>query len=338
MNTVQIEAPKRSISAVTDGALELRFLERDEYPLWDALVQTSPQGAIFCRSWWLEAVGNVKIMGCFSAGKLIAGIPLYFERRYQLRICSMPKLTQTWGVVISNLDGKPVTTATREIQILRAFAAKLASFKLFFQAFHPSQINWLPFYWEGFRQTTRFTYVIDEPNPLGRVWDAMHKSTRNEISQATKSGQRFGEGKIEDVDRCQRESYSVRRTAPPHTESYLRRICEAAIRNKAGGCFSVVDQNGQVLSANLLVWDDRRLYLLAGGTKMQFRNTGANSFGIWHAIQMAASRNCKFDFAGSMMESVEHFNRSFGGRAVPYNFIFKAPNALQFCIQAAGKL
>src|SRR5689334_24058521 len=56
-----------------------------------------------------------------------------------------------------------------DLKILRAFATQLSRYKLFFQAFHPSSSNWLPFYWSGFRQTTRYTYVIEDLTDLNRV-------------------------------------------------------------------------------------------------------------------------------------------------------------------------
>src|SRR5215471_21852385 len=128
----------RSFPKPSEEAFNLRFLETYEYPLWDALVDVSPQGSVFCQSWWLEAVGNVRVLACFSGDEVVAGIPLWQEKRFGIRVCMMPKLTQTWGVVMRPFEGKPVTVAARETRLLRAFAAQLSRETLFFQAFHPS--------------------------------------------------------------------------------------------------------------------------------------------------------------------------------------------------------
>src|SRR5437868_15450209 len=95
----------------------LRYVEPSEYPLWDALVDVSPQGSVFCRSWWLRAVGNVRVLACFSGKQIVAGIPLYFERHFGIPVCTMPKLTQTWGIIMRPLEGKAVAAATQEIKI-----------------------------------------------------------------------------------------------------------------------------------------------------------------------------------------------------------------------------
>ena len=107
----------------------LHYLTADEYPMWDELVESSLQGSLFCRSWWLKATGNdVRVLAQFDNGRLIAGIPLHFKKRLGLTICTMPKLTQTWGVVIKPFVGEGVKAASREMGILRIFADHLNGF------------------------------------------------------------------------------------------------------------------------------------------------------------------------------------------------------------------
>src|SRR6185369_16639190 len=102
---------------------------------------------------------------------------------------------------IQPLEGKAHAAAT-ETRILRAFATQLARYKIFFQAFHPSLTNWLPFYWSGFRQTTRFTQVLDDLSDLGRVWQGMSESTRRNIKKAERAGLSVVPCGIEEVYRC----------------------------------------------------------------------------------------------------------------------------------------
>jgi hypothetical protein len=322
---------------VTKG-VTLRYVEPSEYSLWDALVQASPQGSIFCRSWWLTAVGNVRVLAYFSGKDMIAGIPLYFEKHLGIPVCTMPKLTQTWGVVMRPLEGKRVTAAARETEILRAFATGLSRYKLFFQAFHPNLSNWLPFYWLGFRQTTRFTYVIDDLSDLGRIWNGISGSTHGKILKAQRAGLRVVPCGIEDVYRCESQSYLRRGRMPPHTESILRNIHDAAKENGCGTCYAVVDREARVHSAHFLVWDTNRMYSLVAGIDTKLRTSGANSLGIWHAIQFSAERSRTFDFAGSVMQNIERFNRNFGAKQVPYNYVIKAPSLVQWGLQLANKL
>jgi hypothetical protein len=318
--------------------LTLRYLEPGEYPLWDALVDASPQGSVFCRSWWLGALGNVRVLACFSGKQIVAGIPLYFETHFGIPVCTMPKLTQTWGIILPPPEGKRATVAARETKILRAFAGALSRYKLFFQAFHPSLTNWLPFYWSGFRQTTRFTYVIDDLSDLDRVWREMSESARGQIKKAQRAGLTVVPCSVEEVYRFECLSYQRHGKVPPHSDSLLKGIYEAAKENNSGACFAVVDREGNSYSAWFLVWDKNRAYGLVRGGDGELRNSGASSLGVWDAFKFAAQRSRGFDFAGSVVEGIERFNRTFGATQVPYNFVINAPTLVQSCLQFAGKL
>jgi len=250
----------------------------------------------------------------------------------------MPKLTRTWGVVMRPLEGKTVAAAARETKILRTFAVELSQYRLFFQAFHPGLSNWLPFYWSGFRQTTRFTYVLDDLTDLSRVWHGMSESARGQVRKAERAGFTVVPCGIEEVYGCEFQSFQRQGRRPSHSESLLRNIHDSAKENDSGACFAVVDQAGTVHSARLLVWDSHLAYNLVAGMVSELRKSGANSLGTWDAIQFVAQRSRAFDFAGSIIESIEQFNRNFGAKQVPYNYVMKAPTLVHACLQFAGKL
>jgi hypothetical protein len=85
----------------------VRYLRQNEFALWDEFVDISPQGSLFVRSWWLQAVGKeTRVLVCIRNGRIVAGIPLLFENRYGLKVCRMPKLTPIWGVLLPPRIGK----------------------------------------------------------------------------------------------------------------------------------------------------------------------------------------------------------------------------------------
>lgn len=332
----KLPKPPSKLNAHED--LVLRYLEPSEYPIWDALVDTSPQGSLFCRSWWLNAVGDVRVLGCFSGRELAAGIPLYFRRHFGIPVCTMPKLTRAWGVIMRPLKGKTVVSAARETKILQAFAVHLARYRFFFQTFHPNLSNWLPFYWSGFRQTTRFTYVLDDLADLGQIWHGISHGVRGDIRKAERAGLSIVPCSVEELYRCECLSYLRHGMKPSHSESFLRSINDCAEKNECGACFAVVDREGRVHSARLLVWDKIRAYNLVAGVDSRLRGSGANSFGVWSAIQFVAQRSRTFDFMGSIVEGIAHFNLHFGAKQVPYSYVTRAPFLAQCCLQYAGML
>lgn len=304
----------------------LRYLSPDEYRLWDDLVEASPYGTVCSYSWWLKAVcGDVCVLGYFDNGRLVAGIPVHVESRVGVSMCTMPALTVTWGVVIESLYGKRVAILSREMEILTLFARQLARHNIFFQKFHPSLQNWLPFYWAGFRQTNRFTYVLDDITDLDRIWNEMAHDVRGEIRKAQRLGIEVVPCGIDQVFQAEVDSFKRQSRAAPRTRVQLQRLYEAAKEHNASECFAARDRNGRVHAANLLVWDRKRAYFLAGGADPNERTSGATSLVIWHLIRFASQRTKVFDFEGSVNEAIERLYRHFGAQQVTYSWIMKFP-------------
>lgn len=317
----------------------VRELLPDEYPMWDNFVENSPQCSVFCRTWWLESVCNrTRILGCFKNGHLEAGIPLHFEKRYGLSICCMPRLTQTLGVVMTPMSGKRSTIATRETEVLTAIAIELSRQQTFFQAFHPTVHNWLPFYWKGFAQTTRATYTLAGLKDSRKLWGEIAHSARTEIYKAQRRGLLVTPCDIEALLKLEEKTFDRQHKRLPHSPDLLRNLYLSAKSRNAGECFAAVDESNRPHAAGLIVWDEQRTYYIVSGGDETLRSSGATSLLVWHLIQFAAEHSQVFDFEGSMLQGVERFFRSFGAQQVTYNCVMKFPLWLHAGLLAARKL
>jgi Acetyltransferase (GNAT) domain len=316
----------------------LSILTPEDLPAWDALVNSSPQCSVFLRSWWIKATcGSICILGFFENGRLIAGIPLHYETRKGVRICMMPRLTQTWGVAMAPLPGKHVTAEGRETEILEAFAARLAREHVFVQAFHPTSQNWLPFYWHGFTQTTHYTYVLDQLDSLSRLWDNVVPARRTNIRRARSLGLVVRECTPDAVIHVAHSTFTRQSLPCPYPPEYLHRIYQAARVNDSGICLSVEDSKGTVHAAYLFVWDHKRGYHLAGGHDPALSSSGGSVLLLWSLIEFAAAHTAIFDFEGSMHKQIEASFRSFGSARVGYNRILKVPLWLRLGMCAMGR-
>ena len=317
----------------------LRPLKPEEYSEWDALVDVSPQGCVFCRSWWLKAIGgDISVLGYFEGERLVAGIPLCFEKHSGFRMCIMPKFTQTWGVVMEQATGPKAEAMSRESQILALFAQRLKQERVFYQRFHPNLRNCLPFNWEGFKQTARATYVLDELSDLKQVWENMAANIRTKIRKAEKSGLTVKPCGIDKVFDSAVKVFGRQGLGVSFTQGYLERLHSAAVAHGAGACFAAEDNSGETHATTFLVWDKHRLYYLAGGADPNLRSSGAQSALVWHSIQFAAGRTTVFDFEGSMLEPIEQYFRSFGAKQVSYHQIVRMPAMLSTYLEYRGKL
>lgn len=304
----------------------VRLLQDEEIPLWDKLVEGSPQGNVFCYSWWLKTVaGEAKVLGYFNDGHLEAGIPLLIKKRGLWTTCLMPQLTQTWGVVMAPMPGKEVTVASRQIGICKALAKRLRRYPVFMQSFSPKYQHWLPFHWHGYKQKSGLTYVLDELEDADRLLADMHQNTRNLIKKAQKLQIQIGECGIDVLLDMTRRSFERQGEQMHYPENLLRAIHEQSVAREAGACFAARDREGKVHGAALLVWDRHRAYYLAGGGDPKLRSSGASSLLLWHLIRFAAQRSEVFDFEGSMVPGIEHSFRSFGAKQENYHFIYRLP-------------
>lgn len=317
---------------------ELRYLTTEEYPLWDSLVEMSPQGSVFCRSWWIRASDpEAGVLGYFEGGRLVAGIPMHFEKRLGVRLCCMPKPTLMWGTVMEPLIGKKATATSRQSEILTIFAERIAQERIFVQAFHPSIDNWLPFYWNGFRQMSRLTFVLTELQNPSQIWNEMKDSCRRNIRKAEKAGLSISVCGPEVVLAAIGKTFMRQGLKQPYAEHPFRTLWHAAKANNAGECFAVSDGRGRIHAAAFLVWDAKKAHYLVGGADPALRDSGAMSLLLWRMIRFSAAHSPVFDFSGSMIETIEHYFRTFGASPVAYHYISKFPRWMGACLALAGK-
>ena len=105
---------------------------------WDSFVDESPQGSIFCRSWWMKAVcrDGFYILVVRKSGRIVAGLPLPFSRNLGLTRVTMPELTQTMGVLLLPTTKKTYEgRLSEEMQIMDAIIEAIPRFNHFSLAF-----------------------------------------------------------------------------------------------------------------------------------------------------------------------------------------------------------
>ena len=78
------------------------------------------------------------------------------------------------------------------------------------------------------------------------------------------------------------------------------------------------DSDGNIHAAMFLVWSNKTVYYLVGGSNPKYRNSEAMTMLIWKAIEFGSSMSSEFDFEGTMVESIERFIRGFGAEQIPY--------------------
>jgi len=276
---------------------------------------------VFFQPWWLEAVspGAWDYVVAKRGNEVVAVLPYTFKIRLQrFRLIEMPPLTPYLGPWLRPSNGKYANRLGEEKDLMSELIKGLPPFARFHQDFEPSITNWLPFYWKGFEQTTRYTYRIPRTADVDAIWSETRDNVRTDVRKSQKVVSVTETEELDDFLRLSRLTFARQNKTLPYSEDLVRRVDAACAQRRARTILLARDHDGQMHAGVYLVSDKDTVFYLMGGGDPQLRNSGATSLLVWEGIQRAIAEGKQFDFEGSMIEPVERFVRSFGARQIGY--------------------
>lgn len=287
---------------------------------------------IFSRDWWLDVVcgeGKWDVLMVEEKGRILATMPIYVPLP---GIVSMPDYTQTMGPWFApgSLDTKYTTALAHRQACCKQFAEALKGYSSFLQNFNYRITDWLPFYWEGYKQTTRYTYLLEDISNKDKLWEGMSVHTRRNISKAADKRRIFVKKGIPLQDFLSIVTKTFQRQGRKNYQSppALERLVNICRSRGQGDLWGGYDPEGHLHAAAFVVWQESSAYYIAGGGDPAFRDSGAHSLVMWEAIQYVSDKSKVFDFEGSMLPGVERFFREFGAVQTPFFTITKGKLSL----------
>jgi lipid II:glycine glycyltransferase (peptidoglycan interpeptide bridge formation enzyme) len=251
-------------------------------------------------------------------------MPLPVSRRLGKRTISMPPLTQTLGVLLGPpTSEKYEARLSKEMEMVSALIEAIPKFSYFSARFHHTFTNWLPLYWAGFAQTTRYTYAIEDLTDLDKVFSDFAHSKRKNIKKAENLVRVDNDLPPEDF--YANHALTLRKQGEDISYTYdlFQRLYKAAIENNAGRIWQATDAKGNIHAAIFVVFDTKSAYYLISTIDPDYRNSGAATLLLRDAIAYVAQYTNRFDFEGSMIRGVENSFRKCGAIQVPYFSITK---------------
>ena len=288
-------------------------------------------GTIFSQPWWLDAVvpNQWDVIEIKKGNNVIARMPYVFKQsRLGFRMITMPPLTQTLGPAFASHHAKYVKQLSEQHKRITNLIEQLPPFDYFSQNFHYTAINWLPFHWHGFQQTTRYTYVIEDLSNLDTVWKETRENIRRNVRKAKKQLTIRTDLTLDSFLDLNEKTFQRQNLSLPYSRELVYRIEQTCTAQNCRKMFFAEDAQGLLHAAVYIIWDENAAYYLMGGADPELRNSGATSFLMWEAIQFAATVTQTFDFEGSMIQPVERFFRAFGAKQKPYFHVYKVNSAL----------
>ena len=297
--------------------------------LYRALCKSEPTIPIFSKDWWLDAVcgeNNWDVIIIEKNGNVVGAMPYYIMKKRGAKIITMPPLTQTMGPWVKYPPNqKYANKLSHENRVYSEMISKLPDYDYFYQQFNYRVTNWLPFFWRGFQETTRYTYVIEDLDDMNEVLLRFKDNMRNKINKARKIVTIVDDGKIEDFYTINKKTFARQRIDIPYSLDFIINKDNILAKKNCRRIFFAVDKQGYIHSALYLVWDELSSYVHMVGEDPALRNSGAGILLIYESIKFTKETlnlNC-YDFEGSMIESVEEVRRSCGGVQKPYFAVSK---------------
>ena len=299
-------------------------MSKEEYR---QLCETEESIPVFSRDWWLDAAcgeNNWDVFLIKEKDKIQAALPYYLLRPH---IISMPAYTQTMGVWYAPYsdDTKYISAQERRQSLCKQIITQLKPFRSFLQNFYYDFTDWLPFYWQGYSQTTRYTYLLKDLKNPDRLLENMSQQTRRNIRKAKEQFQiTVKQGiPVDDFLHILSQTFERQQKKNKQDINALCRLIEVCRERNQGELWGGYDLQGQLHAAVFVVWQKQSAWYIAGGGDPALRHSGAHSLVLWEAIQYVAGFTDVFDFEGSMMPGVERFFREFGGIQTSYFTIQK---------------
>jgi hypothetical protein len=159
-----------------------------------ALCERDPSVSVFLHPFWLDVVCNKGTWEvCISRDNAgdVDGILVYYTVKLKgiIKAIAMPELTPNAGIwlrlprhKVNGIKRHSVYTGTKKI--VETLVAQLPDVPIYCQHFHYSLVDWQPFFWRNFRQTTHYSYVLDNLDDLSAIYGDLKGSVRTDLRKA----------------------------------------------------------------------------------------------------------------------------------------------------------
>ena len=303
------------------------------------LCESSPAGAIplFQQHWWMDTVCQGKewdvAIAEDSNGNLLAAMPYLLRQRFGLRYILQPQLTPFNGPYYNYPSGiHQQRLPDFEKQAVDQLVDHLKSLHIgyFQQCLSPEVTNWLPFYWHGFTQTTRYTYRIPDISHPDIVFENFdkRKERQRRIRQIIDRYTVDADISPEAFASFHQAYWLSHGKRDLLSKQLMVSVMQTSIARNQGLILGLRDSSGELTVAWFVVYDSHCAYALLSAMSPRRSDSGATPLLIWRLIQHLSPLTQAFDFEGSMNQSTAYFYRSFGAVQVPYMQISYMPNPI----------
>jgi hypothetical protein len=279
---------------------------------------------IFSQYFWLDAVcgeENWDVILIEKNGNILASLPYYLNKLDSEFEVRKAPLTQNNGVYFYYPTGlKYDRKIAFENKVLDEVINEIEKLNIrsYRQYFHYTFKNWLPFYWRGYSQSTRYTYVIEDASNMEYIYNNLNGNIRKHLKKANQIVTVLDDLTYKDFYDLNLQTYERQGVEIPYSFELFEKLYLNLEKNNSVKIIYAKDEDGVIHSAALYVYDKTSVYYLMSGSVEKYRSSQSLTLLIYEGIKLANQLGLKFDFEGSMKKNIENFFRQFGAEQKPY--------------------
>lgn len=279
---------------------------------------------LFSQYFWLDAVCGEEhwdVILIEENNKILASLPYYLNKvddGYEIRKAT---LTQNNGVYFYYPDGiKYDRKIAFEHKVLDKLIDEIEKPYIirFRQYFHYSFKNWLPFYWRGYTQSTRYTYLIEDTSNLETIYKSFNGNIRKHIKKAQEVVTVYEDLNYKEFYNLNCKTYKRQGFEVPYSFELFEKLYRNLEKRDCVKILYSKDKDDIIHSSALFAYDTTSVYYLMSGSDENYRSSQSLTLLIYEGIKIAHQLGKKFDFEGSMKKNIENFFRQFGAVQMPY--------------------
>lgn len=280
---------------------DVREIYPNEYPLWDELVQNSPQGTIFQLSDYLRICAEafnkrLKIYGCFdNHDVLFGGCSLFIQKKFGLlKIASSTCNKTPYGsIILLNNHGK-----RRKIELMKSAAIRRLCDKMDEDYYFSITITNSPDFndirtlvWRGWKSDVMYTYYINLQET--RI-ENYSRNFRNNILKAQNNGIYIE--RSQDLNRHYEllsQVWKKQNLYPPADINFFSEVLKFIKKDNLGDLWVARDASDDIVASNIVLWDNKRAYFWDAAINEKSRHIGPNHYLFYSIVDILKSLGFK---------------------------------------------
>lgn len=284
----------------------IRYIQRKEIDVdkWDACVEAAPNGLIYARSWWLDAMADN--WDALVLGDYEIIMPLTWRRKWGIKYLYQPAFTQQLGIISSQaLNVNDICSFYTEMQSVFRFAEINLNFLNSFDNTSPRQ---------NFILDLRKRYNEIAALYKNDLKKNLHRSIRNDFTY---------DNNIQSATVIEAFKFSYNEKIKLSASDFVRlnEVAKIAGQKNMVITRAVKNSNGDLSAAVLCFKDNKRIYFLLSVTPATARVHRGNHFLVDRLVKEFSEQPLLLDFEGSDLEGIAYFYQLFGAVDQPYPFL-----------------